>query len=137
MRIASQRDWPKGRPRCSVSFALRLARSSLGRLSLGWIFAHMSFALPVRRLRETKTLIAFPHPRPSYPVHIVLVPKRARASLADLTPADADFTADWFETVKSLVAEFHLEQAGYRLIVNGGRYQAAGQLHFHLVSDRE
>jgi len=119
-----------------MRLAFCLARSPLGWLGLGWIFAHMSFALPVHRLRETRTLIAFHHPRPGYPLHILLVPKRALASLAELTPADLDFTADLFETVKSLVAEFGLEQAGYRLIVNGGAYQDVAQLHFHLIAER-
>jgi diadenosine tetraphosphate (Ap4A) HIT family hydrolase len=27
-----------------------------------------------------------------------------------------------------------LKEAGYRLIVNGGKYQDVAQLHFHLVS---
>jgi len=115
---------------------LQVARSPLGRLTLGLLFAHMSFAIPVQRLRETRTLIAFQHPRPSYPVHILLVPKRARASLAELTPADSDFTADLFEAVNSLVAELKLEQNGYRLIVNGGAYQDVAQLHFHLIAEK-
>jgi histidine triad (HIT) family protein len=96
----------------------------------------MSFALPVARVRETPTLIAFHHPRPSYAVHIVLVPKRAIASLAALTPADADFPGDLFAAVQNLVAELRLEQTGYRLIANGGAYQEVAQLHFHLVADQ-
>ena len=94
----------------------------------------MSFAIPVQRLRETARLMAFHHPRPSYPVHILLVPKKAIADLAALTAADADFMLDLFSTVQSLVVEFQLEKAGYRLITNGGPYQALPQLHFHLIS---
>jgi histidine triad (HIT) family protein len=118
-----------------MKFLLCMAKSSVGRRFIGWIFAHMSFAIPVRRLRETSTLIAFHHPKPSYPVHILLVPKRALGSLTDLTPADADFLIELFQTVKGLVAEFGLEQTGYRLIVNGGRYQDVPQLHFHLICE--
>lgn len=114
---------------------LRLARSPVGRLLAGWLFAHMSFALPVHRLRETNTLVAFHHPRPSYAVHILLVPKRKVAGLVSLTPADADFLADLFQAVKELVAELQLEERGYRLIVNGGAYQEVPHLHFHLISD--
>jgi len=116
---------------------LCVARSRVGLSIIGWVFSHMSSALPVKRLRETESLIAFYHPQPSYPVHILLVPKRAIASLANLTPADADFLADLIPTVQSLVAELGLEQAGYRLIVNGGLYQDAAQLHFHLISGSE
>ena len=104
-----------------------------GRL-IGWLFAHMSFALPVQRLRETPTLIAFHHPRPTYPVHILLIPKRAIADVAALTPTDADFMLDLFAVVGSLVAELNLAPGGYRLITNGGPNQAVPQLHFHLVA---
>ena len=100
---------------------------------IGWIFTHMSFAIPVRRLRETNTLIAFQHPKPSYPFHVLLVPKKAVVSLKELNPDDAIFLSDLYSTVQNLVEEFHL--SAYRLIVNGGEYQDFPQLHFHLISD--
>ncbi len=93
----------------------------------------MSFAIPVRRLRETQTLMAFHHPKPAYPFHVLLVPKRAVASLEEFDPADASFLIDLYSTVQQLVDEFHLP--AYRLIVNGGKFQDFPQLHFHLVSD--
>jgi histidine triad (HIT) family protein len=113
---------------------LRLARSPAGRRLVGWAFAKMSFALPVRRLRETETLLAFYHPRPAYPVHILLVPKKALVGLEALGPKDGPFLADLVAAVQSLVSELKLEAAGYRLIANGGRFQDVPQLHFHLVS---
>lgn len=100
---------------------------------IGWIFAHMSFAIPVKRLRETDTLMAFHHPKPSYQFHVLLLPKKAVPSLKEFDPADTTFLADLCSTVQSLVDEFQL--TAYRLIVNGGEYQDFPQLHFHLVSD--
>jgi histidine triad (HIT) family protein len=111
-----------------------MARLSVVQQLIGWIFTHMSFVIPVQRLRETETLLAFHHPSPSYPVHILIIPKRALPGLADLTPGDTDFTVDLFAAVHSLVKEFNLEGQGYRLICNGGKYQDVPQLHFHLVS---
>jgi histidine triad (HIT) family protein len=102
---------------------------------IGWIFAHMSFAIPVKRLRDTETLIAFHHPKPSYPFHVLLVPKRAIASLKEFDPADTTFLTDLYSTVQNLVSEFQLP--AYRLVVNGGEYQDFPQLHFHLVSTVE
>jgi histidine triad (HIT) family protein len=99
---------------------------------ISWIFAHMSFAIPVKRLRETDTLMAFHHPKPSYAFHVLLVPKKSVVSLKELDPNDSAFLADLYSTVQSLVDEFHLP--AYRLIVNGGEYQDFPQLHFHLIS---
>lgn len=119
------------------AFFLYMARSRIGRVMLGWVFAKMSFALPVQRLRETSTLIAFYHPRPAYAVHILLIPKKAVSSLAELGPEDASFMMDLVATVQELVKALALEQAGYRLIANGGIYQDVPQLHFHLISGPE
>lgn len=93
----------------------------------------MSFVIPVHRLRETETLMAFHHPKPSYAFHVLLVPKKSVASLKDFDSKDTTFLSDLYSTVQSLVDEFHL--AAYRLIVNGGEYQDFPQLHFHLISN--
>lgn len=95
----------------------------------------MSFAIPVQRLRETETLMAFHHPNPSYPFHVLLVPKKSVASLIEFNSKDTAFLTDLYSTVQSLVDEFQL--SAYRLIVNGGEYQDIPQLHFHLVSEVE
>lgn len=100
-----------------------------------WVFAHMSFLIPVQRLRETETLIAFHHPQPSHPFHVLLVSKQGYASLLDVPPEATDFMRDLVETAQSLVHEFQLESGGYRLIANGGSYQDVPQLHFHLIAD--
>ena len=92
----------------------------------------MSFIIPAKRLPETDTLLAFHHPKPNYPFHVVLVPKQAVPNLMELDPKDSTFLSDLFTTVQSLVTEFQLP--AYRLIVNGGEYQDFPHLHFHLVS---
>jgi len=93
----------------------------------------MSFVIPVKRLRETETLMAFYHPKPAYTFHVLLVPKKSVASLKDFDSKDSVFLADLYSTVQDLVEEYQL--SAYRLIVNGGKYQDFPQLHFHLISD--
>jgi histidine triad (HIT) family protein len=100
---------------------------------IGWIFAHMSFIIPANRLRETEHLLAFKHPKPAYAFHVLIVPKKAVASLAELDAADAGFLTELFQTAQGLVTEYRLP--AYRLIVNGGDYQDFPQLHFHLISN--
>jgi histidine triad (HIT) family protein len=112
---------------------MKLSRSRFARAFIGWMFAHMSFAIPVKRLRETETLMAFYHPKPAYPFHVLLVPKKAVASLKELDLTDTTFLTDLYSTVQQLVKEFQLP--GYRLIVNGGEHQDFPQLHFHLISN--
>ena len=114
---------------------LTLARTSLGGFIIGWAFANLSFAIPVDRLRETESLLAFWHPTPAYDTHILIVPKRQYRSLLELPTEDVAFMQDLFEVVKSLVKELALEDRAYRLIVNGGDAQDVKQLHFHLMAE--
>jgi len=100
---------------------------------IGWIFELMSFAIPVKRLRETDMLMAFHHPRPSYDFHVLLVPKKSVKTLQELDPKDSAFLTELYSMVQSLIDEYQLP--AYRLIVNGGEYQDFPQLHFHLVSE--
>lgn len=106
----------------------------LAQVFLPWILTHMSFAIPVHKLYETPTLLAFHHPQPAYPVHILILPKRPIASLAELSAADAALLVEVMHTAQELVKELGLGKGGYRLIVNGGAYQELPQLHWHLVS---
>lgn len=114
---------------------LSLVRTSLGGEIVGWVLTHMSSLVPVDRLRETDSLLAFWHPAPVYATHVLIVPKRRYRSLMELNTADVDFMSDLFKTVKSLVEELELEEGGYRMVVNGGEYQEVEHLHFHLVAE--
>ena len=65
-------------------------------IEVDWLdIAKMNFLLPVDRLRETKTLIAFYHPKPAYSFHVLIVPKKTVQSLANLDANDSVFLADF------------------------------------------
>lgn len=113
----------------------KLAGASAASWLVSEVFAHMSFLIPIERLRETSSLIAFNHPSPSYPFHVLLIPKRTYRSMLDVLPDDQIFFHDLFTEVQSLVRQFGLDANGYRLITNGGKYQDIPMLHFHLISD--
>ena len=100
----------------------------------GRLFEHYSFLIPYKRKAETGSLLAFRHPRPDYPYHVVIVPKRRCLRFEDLPPEDTAFLSDLVRTVQTLIKEDHLDQSEYRLLVNGGSNQSFPQLHFHLIS---
>lgn len=97
----------------------------------------MSSALPLDRIFESQGWVAFRHPHPSYPFHVLLVPKRAIPSLTSLKDDDASLLTELVGTVKIVIEKYGLEKQGYRLIANGGSSQDIPQLHFHLVSDSQ
>ena len=119
-----------------MQFLYRLANTPLGRFIIRLVFSKMSFLIPAKRLRGPDTLLAFCHPKPDYPVHILLMPKQELPNFQalDAKASHTAFLADVVSTVQSLVEELNLAENGYRLIVNGGEYQDFPHLHFHLIS---
>jgi histidine triad (HIT) family protein len=115
-------------------FLLQLARSHLFGTLIGWFFAHCSFLVPIKRLYESETLLAFRHPQPSYPVQVLLVPKKAVRGLVDRQTSDAGLLLEILQTGQALAESLHLTHQGYQLILNAGAYQEVPQLHVHLIS---
>jgi hypothetical protein len=101
-----------------INYALRITQYvARNTFLISWILQHMPFALPVDRLSETSTLLAFYHPHPAYTLHILLVPKKPIATLGALDPAaDGAFLIDVYATAQGLIEQFHLAESGYRLI---------------------
>jgi histidine triad (HIT) family protein len=118
-----------------IDLLFSIAKTGIGGWLLHRIFAHFSFLIPGEKLIETDTLIAFHHPIPAYPLHILIVPNAKLKNLAALPTKDQQFESDLFQAVNELVGQFDLTQMGYRLIVNGGQNQEIPHLHFHLISE--
>lgn len=116
---------------------LGFARSYLGGLIIGWWFTKLSYLITSSKLRETDSLVAFHHPKPSYPFHALIVPKNKIKDITDLGNLGGGFQYDLFDVTASIVDEFDLVSMGFRLILNGGRFQEVSQLHFHLVGGLE
>jgi histidine triad (HIT) family protein len=121
-----------GIKKLAVQILYHLVGSPVGISIILWSIRHMSRFIPIKVLRETSRLIAFNHPKPAYPIHIIIMPKRPIERLMDLTEADSELLFEVVQIAQSLVEQ--LQDSGYRLVVNGGEYQTVDQLHFHLVS---
>ena len=91
----------------------------------------LSRKVAVERVVETAAVLAFRHTQPSYPAHIVVVPKQHVASLLE---ADASQIAEILEVVKDVAERMLAEYGACRVETNLGRYQASEHLHWHVVS---
>ncbi len=101
---------------------------------LAWIFSHTPRMIPIRPLRETPSWMAFCHPTPSYPVHIVIVPKKPWKDWLDLEFNNPEVMMEFVTLTQAMIRDFELTPAGYRLIMNGGVNQTFPHLHFHLIA---
>ncbi len=93
--------------------------------------------LPARIVHDDDRCLAFHDVAPQAPVHVLVIPKRPIASLAESTEADTDLLGHLVVVATQLARTLGLAD-GYRLVVNCGRDggQSVDHLHIHLLGGR-
>lgn len=94
----------------------------------------LSGRVSVTRVAETERVLAFEHTRPTWQMHVVIIPKQHIARLVDV--ADPGLFSELLEVAAGIIRDRGLAETNYKLITNGGSYQSTPHLHFHLVSGR-
>ncbi|MAG58575.1 MAG: HIT family hydrolase [Planctomycetes bacterium] len=88
----------------------------------------------VNTVRETENVLAYHHTRPSWPVHVVVIPKVHVPSLTDLGDEGVALLPELLEVVRDIAAEVEAREGACRVLTNLGRYQDSKHLHFHVNS---
>jgi histidine triad (HIT) family protein len=93
--------------------------------------------VPARIVHDDDRCLAFHDVAPQAPVHVLVIPKRPIASLAEATEADAGLLGHLVFVATQLARTLGLGD-GYRLVVNCGRDggQSVDHLHVHLLGGR-
>ncbi|MGI9178644.1 MAG: histidine triad nucleotide-binding protein [Pirellulales bacterium] len=93
--------------------------------------------IPARIEHEDDLCLAFHDVAPQAPVHVLVIPKRAIPSLADVVVDDQLVLGHLIVVATQLAARLGLGD-GYRLVVNSGRNggQSVDHLHVHLLGGR-
>ena len=94
--------------------------------------------VPSPRLYEDDQVIAIRDIAPRAPTHILLIPKWHIRSALELTDADGPLLGRLFATAADLARAEGIDDAGFRLISNVGRWggQSVDHLHVHLMGGR-
>ncbi|KIL34606.1 HIT family hydrolase [Cohnella kolymensis] len=87
-------------------------------------------AIPSTQIYEDERVMAFHDIEPQAPVHMLVIPKKHIASMAEAEPDDAELMGHVLLTAQRIAREAGLEETGYRIINNCGKN--AGQLVFHI-----
>lgn len=92
--------------------------------------------IPSKKVYEDGLVYAFEDIAPKAPTHVLLVPKKHIAKLADVAAEDASLVGEVAARAAAIARERGLED--FRLVINNG--ESAGQsvfhLHFHLLGGR-
>ncbi len=98
-------------------------------------YCHQALAgtVPIQKVRETGRVLAFHHTNPSYPVHIVVIPKEHVPSLTDLGNADVNLLHEILAVVCEVAAGVEKEYGSAEVTTNLGMYQESKHLHWHVI----
>jgi histidine triad (HIT) family protein len=93
---------------------------------------------PADIVYEDDAVIAFKDLYPKAPVHLLIVPRRHIASLADATDGDVDVLGRCVLAARRLAERHGYAEKGFRLSVNTGPEggQVVYHVHFHFTAGR-
>jgi len=97
----------------------------------------LSGNIEIERVYETDNVLAYYHTRPSYRVHIVVIPKKHIPSLTKIGKDDKNLFIELMDIVMLVAGKIENEYGACRVITNLGKYQDSKHLHWHIVSDEE
>jgi histidine triad (HIT) family protein len=95
--------------------------------------------IPGKIVYQDEDVVAFEDINPQAPHHILLIPRRHIASMADVTEEDGPMLAALFTVAAKLAHKMDLDERGYRFVTNVGpdAGQSVFHLHFHLLGGRK
>jgi diadenosine tetraphosphate (Ap4A) HIT family hydrolase len=89
--------------------------------------------IPCEKVYEDDHVLAFPDIAPKAPVHILVIPKGAYASIDDFgSKASAEEVKGFYAAVSKIAEEQGLSDAGFRVIANTGENGGQEVPHFHV-----
>ena len=93
--------------------------------------------IPADIVYEDDRCLAFRDIQPQAPLHLVVIPKKAIATVNDITEDDAALVGHLFVAMGKIAAKLGLD-GGYRAVTNCGRDagQVVMHLHFHMLAGR-
>lgn len=90
--------------------------------------------IPCSKVYEDEEVLVFKDIHPQAPVHLLIIPKKHIATLADAAPEDAPVLGRMLELAPRLAREQGAGE-GFRTIINTGRHggQEVYHLHMHIL----
>src|SRR5688572_22750587 len=94
--------------------------------------------IPADIVYEDDQCMAFRDIDPRAPTHIVVIPKKEIASVADISDSDEQLIGHLYTVIRDLAKKLGLVN-GYRVVVNCGpdAGQSVDHIHFHLLGGRK
>lgn len=94
--------------------------------------------IPARIVFEDDLVLAFHDIHPQAPTHVLVVPKKPVARIAEATPADQALLGHLLLKAAEVARSLGVDRSGFRLVINNGRDggESVPHLHVHLLAGR-
>lgn len=86
--------------------------------------------IPADIVYEDDLSLAFRDINPQAPIHLLIIPKRAIATINDLEAGDRELVGHLYLVAAKLAKQMGFDDDGYRTVMNCG--ESAGQTVFHI-----
>ena len=88
---------------------------------------------------QDDAVVAFKDIAPKAPVHILIIPRKHVAGVADIAESDRALIGAIFQVAAKLAGEHGIAESGYRVVVNSGADagQSVFHIHYHLLGGRQ
>lgn len=95
--------------------------------------------IPAQIVYEDDLVLAFRDISPQAPTHILIVPKKVVARIAEASSDDHALLGHLLLKAAEVAAKEGLKEGGYRLVINNGRNggESVPHLHCHILGGRQ
>ena len=95
--------------------------------------------IPAKILFENDEALAFHDINPGAPTHVLVIPKKHVASIADATEEDRALLGGLMIATRRAAEETGIAKSGYRVVVNAGpdACQTVFHVHLHVIGGRQ
>lgn len=89
--------------------------------------------IPADKIYEDDKVLVIKDVAPAAPIHLLVIPKGEFKSFHDFAAnADDEFIAHFFKIARQVANNLNLDQNGYRIMANHGKFANQTVDHFHL-----
>lgn len=95
--------------------------------------------LPADIVYEDDEILAFRDIAPQAPVHVLVIPKIAIATINDIEPEQAELIGKMVLVAQKIARDEGIAEDGFRLVVNCNQHgcQVVFHLHMHLLGGKQ
>lgn len=95
--------------------------------------------IPADIIYEDEHTLAFKDINPQAPFHALIIPKKAIATINDVTPENSHLVGSLYVVAAKLAKQLNFADDGYRVVMNCNEHggQTVYHIHLHMLAGKE